>query len=83
MATAVENQKAAIKASWGAAAEGWDRWFGWYEDNFGPAIRWCCDAAGARPGISVKDIAWIRSAGARARAPRAARWPRRRCSGVG
>ena len=57
MSMAVDNRKAIIKSSWGAAAEGWDRWFGWYERNFAPVIAWCCDAADPQPGSSVLDIA--------------------------
>ena len=57
MTITVDDPKAAIKASWGAAAEGWDRWFAWYERNFRPVIAWCCEAAALRPGTTVLDIA--------------------------
>jgi enediyne biosynthesis protein CalE5 len=57
MSGIVDNPKAAIKTSWGAAAEGWDQWFRWYERNFQPVVAWCCDAAALRPGASLLDIA--------------------------
>ena len=57
MSMAVDDPKAAMKASWGAAAEGWDRWFAWYERNFAPVIGWCCDGIDAQPGLSALDIA--------------------------
>ena len=57
MAITVDNPKATIKASWGAAAEGWDRWFAWYERNFQPTIAWCCEATALLPGMTILDIA--------------------------
>ncbi len=57
MSPTVDDPKAVMKASWGAAAAGWDRWFGWYERNFQPVIAWCCDATHLQPGTSVLDIA--------------------------
>ena len=56
MAMVVDDRKAVMKSSYGAAAQGWDRWFEWYERNFHPSIAWCCDAAGVGPGATILDL---------------------------
>jgi SAM-dependent methyltransferase len=57
METTPADIKVRQKAQWSAAAPAWDRWFSRYEHEFGPMMRWCCDAARLAPGMQVLDVA--------------------------
>jgi len=57
MSVTISDPKAAARALWGGAAQGWDAWFEWYTRNFAPVMDWCCDAAGLKAGDRLLDVA--------------------------
>jgi enediyne biosynthesis protein CalE5 len=45
------------KAQWSAAAAGWERQDGWFEQHSKDLSGWLCDAAGIGPGMHTLDVA--------------------------
>jgi enediyne biosynthesis protein CalE5 len=56
MATAEELTKQQ-RAQWSAAAAGWERRDGWFEQQSQDLSGWLCDAAGIGPGMRTLDVA--------------------------
>ena len=47
----------AQKKSWGAAATGWKKWSGWYDEYASPVSERLVELAGVEPGSHVLDVA--------------------------
>lgn len=45
------------RARWSDAAQAWEKWDGWFEQNTSPLSEWLCTAAGVAPGKHMLDIA--------------------------
>ena len=45
------------KTQWSAAAAGWERQDGWFEQHSRDLSGWLCDAAGIAPGMHTLDVA--------------------------
>jgi ubiquinone/menaquinone biosynthesis C-methylase UbiE len=52
-----DELKTQQKNNWAAAAPGWERWAPWFRERMRPATEWLCEAAGAKPGMTIVDVA--------------------------
>jgi ubiquinone/menaquinone biosynthesis C-methylase UbiE len=52
-----EEQTKQQKTQWSAAAAGWERQDGWFEQHSRDLSGWLCDAAGIGPGMHTLDVA--------------------------